>query len=86
VFNFSHEELSKVILDRFKNKVEIRMITDDEQLKGEGSQVSDLSKAGIPIRTDCSEAYHMHNKFVVVDDAYVITGSFNWTYTAVKHN
>lgn len=28
----------------------------------------------------------MHNKFVVLDDKIVITGSFNWTYQAVKYN
>jgi phosphatidylserine/phosphatidylglycerophosphate/cardiolipin synthase-like enzyme len=28
----------------------------------------------------------MHNKFVVVDDIFVMTGSFNWTVSAGKSN
>lgn len=28
----------------------------------------------------------MHNKFVVVDDTFLITGSFNWTVAAVRNN
>ena len=28
----------------------------------------------------------MHNKFVIVDEAFVMTGSFNWTYQAAKSN
>jgi cardiolipin hydrolase len=28
----------------------------------------------------------MHNKFVVVDDAYLLTGSFNWTVQAGLNN
>lgn len=28
----------------------------------------------------------MHNKFVVVDDTHLITGSFNWTVQAGKSN
>eukprot|EP00349_Pseudokeronopsis_sp_Brazil_P008643 CAMPEP_0202965516 /NCGR_PEP_ID=MMETSP1396-20130829/9464_1 /ASSEMBLY_ACC=CAM_ASM_000872 /TAXON_ID= /ORGANISM="Pseudokeronopsis sp., Strain Brazil" /LENGTH=58 /DNA_ID=CAMNT_0049688255 /DNA_START=548 /DNA_END=724 /DNA_ORIENTATION=- len=28
----------------------------------------------------------MHNKFVIVDDAFLITGSFNWTFQAGASN
>lgn len=30
--------------------------------------------------------FHMHNKFVVIDDSHLITGSFNWTVQAGKSN
>ena len=28
----------------------------------------------------------MHNKYMIVDSQFVVTGSFNWTFTAGKHN
>ena len=28
----------------------------------------------------------MHNKFVIIDDTFLITGSFNWTVQAGKSN
>jgi len=28
----------------------------------------------------------MHNKYAIIDDEYVITGSFNWTDHAIKNN
>ena len=28
----------------------------------------------------------MHNKFMVVDNMFLVTGSFNWTFQAGSHN
>lgn len=28
----------------------------------------------------------MHNKYMVLDDTYIVTGSFNWTKKAVVSN
>jgi cardiolipin hydrolase len=28
----------------------------------------------------------MHNKFMIVDSLYLVTGSFNWTFQAGKSN
>ena len=28
----------------------------------------------------------MHNKFMIVDSAFVLTGSFNWTFQATANN
>lgn len=66
--------------------MEYRIITDDECCKNRGSDITELSNAGIEVKTDEDKEAHMHNKFVVIDDRYVINGSFNWTYGAVKKN
>lgn len=41
--------------------------------------------AGICVRCDTSSVY-MHHKFVLVDGRRLITGSLNWTTTAVQSN
>ena len=51
-----------------------------------GSDIHELSKCGIPVRTDNNLRAHMHNKFCLIDDKFLITGSFNWTTQAVKYN
>jgi phosphatidylserine/phosphatidylglycerophosphate/cardiolipin synthase-like enzyme len=28
----------------------------------------------------------MHNKYAIIDDIYIATGSFNWSYAAVHRN
>ena len=48
--------------------------------------MSFLASKGIPIRTDNSERNHMHHKFALVDGAFLINGSFNWTAAAGKGN
>lgn len=51
-----------------------------------GADVSDLSKAGIQVRTDNDVKSHMHHKFIIIDDYVLINGSFNWTRNAVNVN
>jgi len=56
------------------------VISDDECVNNKGSDITYMASKGIPVRTDNAVEYHMHNKFVVVDDEFLITGSFNWTF------
>merc|ERR1719231_860366 len=55
-------------------------------MKGKGADTQRMADAGIQCRSDSEEQYHMHNKFMVVDSAFVLTGSFNWTFQAAKSN
>jgi phosphatidylserine/phosphatidylglycerophosphate/cardiolipin synthase-like enzyme len=66
--------------------VNVRVITDDECMENQGSDVHWLANQGVPVRTDDNAQFHMHNKFAVVDDTFLITGSFNWTVQAGKSN
>ena len=79
MFNFTNNDLAAAVLDRHKKGLQVRVITDDECMENKGSDIKYLADNGVSVRTDSEKAYHMHNKFVIVDDAYLITGSFNWT-------
>ena len=85
VFTITDHELASQIIACHRRKLKVRIITDDEKIKDNGSEIYKLKQAGIPIKIDHSH-YHMHNKFGVIDNRIAITGSFNWTYTATKHN
>lgn len=85
IFTITDNELAQKIISCHKRGVKVRIITDDEKTKDNGSEIISLAKAGIPVKTDHSH-YHMHNKFGIIDKQIAITGSFNWTYTATKHN
>jgi len=85
IFTITDHELARQIIACHKRGVKVRIITDDEKNTAKGSEIFKFEKAGIPIKTDHSH-YHMHNKFGIIDNKIAITGSFNWTYTATKHN
>jgi len=85
VFTITDERLANDILYCHQRGVKVRLITDDEKIYDHGSAIKDLKNAGIPIKIDHSR-YHMHHKFGIIDSRIVFTGSFNWTYSASKHN
>ena len=86
VFTITNNRLADQIYLNWQKNVDVKVISDDECSKQLGSDVFDLANAGIPVRLDNSPSTHMHNKFVILDKRIVITGSFNWTTSAVDSN
>lgn len=85
VFTITDDRLVTDILNCHHRGIKVRIITDDDKMYDNGSAIMDLKNAGIPVKIDHSR-YHMHHKFGIIDSRIVFTGSFNWTYTASKHN
>ena len=86
VFNITNDDLAAAIIERHKADVDVKIISDDECASNKGSDIQKLADAGIEVRTDSAPEYHMHDKFMVVDGMFVLTGSFNWTFQAGSHN
>lgn len=86
IFTITNDKIFAAIEEVWNAGVDVRVITDDECCKQLGSDIYKLAADGVPVKTDDSAQYHMHHKFAVIDEAVVITGSFNWTTQAVKNN
>jgi phosphatidylserine/phosphatidylglycerophosphate/cardiolipin synthase-like enzyme len=67
------------------NKIRVRVIVDRRQIREEHSAVPTLIRAGLDVRYGRQRGI-FHNKFTVVDDKRVETGSFNYTQNASENN
>ena len=67
IFSFTNDDLANEIIAAWNRGVSVRIVTDDEAMKGKGADAQRCADAGIPVRTDSEEKFHMHNKFMLVD-------------------
>ncbi len=80
--NEYHDQVVNELIKKKNEGVKVRIVTDNEAIKEYSDDFGKLKNAGIPIVSDASGVYSdsiMHNKFVVVDNRMVWTGSTNFT-------
>ncbi|CAO3637265.1 unnamed protein product [Mucor fragilis] len=87
VFSMTDNETADVLIDAKKRGLDVKIITDNDQMdECKGADVLRLNERfGIPFKKDNSDQF-MHNKFAVIDNKTVITGSFNWSAGARYKN
>ena len=87
VFTITCNEIADALETAAARGVMVRIITDDEQARSLGSDVSRLAKLNnVAVRHDNDAQSHMHHKFAIVDGTTLLNGSFNWTRAAVLNN
>jgi phosphatidylserine/phosphatidylglycerophosphate/cardiolipin synthase-like enzyme len=85
VFTLSDDRISEQVLAAHRRGVAVRLITDNDKAFDAGSDVTRLQAAGVPLVVDRTDA-HMHHKFALFDQRWLLHGSFNWTRSASEHN
>ncbi|KAK3826940.1 MAG: hypothetical protein JOS17DRAFT_792189 [Linnemannia elongata] len=86
VFTITDNETADAVIQAHKRGVRVRIISDDDKSEDLGADVKRFARDhGIPTRVDGSPS-HMHHKFAIIDDALVMTGSYNWTKGARYQN
>jgi len=84
VFDVTHPQIVHEILIAAR-RIPVRILVDKRQSKEPHSLVSTLIRAGAEVRMGVQRGI-MHNKFVLVDEKMVETGSFNFTINASFKN
>jgi phosphatidylserine/phosphatidylglycerophosphate/cardiolipin synthase-like enzyme len=77
--------IAAALMEAKRRGVDVRAVLDRSQRTERYSGASFLANAGIPVVIDEKPAI-AHNKVLVIDAVTTITGSFNFTRAAQKHN
>lgn len=85
---FTHRDLFKAVLNALSRNVRVCIILiDDIVNRGpNGLDFAEFIARGGEIRFMNTRNLLMHNKFCIFDRKYLITGSYNWTYSAEMRN
>ncbi len=102
VFTLSDQRIADLVLSLHKQGVKVRIVTDNDTVGNQGSDVIALARAGVPVRLDGlpggsggpplrdstkgGASSLMHHKFAILDGKVLLTGSYNWTSTAASLN
>jgi phosphatidylserine/phosphatidylglycerophosphate/cardiolipin synthase-like enzyme len=84
-YSFTSRPIAKALVNAYKRGVKVIVILDRSQRSDKYNSADFVHNAGIPIYIDDRHAI-AHKKIMVIDQAVVITGSFNITKAAEKNN
>ena len=84
LYDLDSKSIATALVNAHNRNVEIRVFTENSHVEEEEFQR--LLRTGIPIRDDGDNDGYMHHKFVVIDNQYVWTGSYNTTYRGAHTN
>ncbi len=90
LYDLDSVPVADALIEAHERGINVRVFTEhdniNENKKGKESEIIRLQKAGIPVGDDGDNVGYMHHKFIVIDERYVWTGSYNPTYRGAHKN
>jgi phosphatidylserine/phosphatidylglycerophosphate/cardiolipin synthase-like enzyme len=84
-FIFTSKPVANALIAAKKRGVEVKVVADEGASSKRYAATQYLANQGLAIRLNANYKI-MHNKFIVVDNQTVETGSFNYTQAAATKN
>jgi phosphatidylserine/phosphatidylglycerophosphate/cardiolipin synthase-like enzyme len=84
-YSFTSAPIAQALAQAKERGVQVEVILDKSNRTARYSGADYLVHHGIPTRIDSAHAI-AHNKVMIIDSAVVLTGSFNFTAAAERHN
>ena len=85
MYIFTDREIALPLAKAQERGVKVRLYLDQDQVDYKYSQSRFLVQKGIKTRISTNN-YIMHNKFAIIDNRLLLTGSYNWTFSANNRN
>ncbi len=85
MYIFTDREIALPLAKARERGVKVRLYLDKDQVDYQYSQSRFLVQKGIKTRIS-SNSYIMHHKFAIIDNRLLLTGSYNWTFSANNRN
>ena len=85
MYIFTDKEIALPLVKARERGVKVRLYLDQDQVDYQYSQSRFLVQKGIKTRISTNN-YIMHNKFAIIDSRILLTGSYNWTFSANNRN
>ena len=85
MFSFTNQKLVKELISAHKRGVDVKVIVDASFANNYRYNIDIMRQEGIKVKVE-NWGGKMHCKIAVIDDEKVLTGSLNWTKSAVNFN
>lgn len=84
-FAFTDNDIAKEMVSQARAGLDVRGVMESRNANGQGSDFESMLQSGVDMLKD-GNPYAMHHKVIIVDEAIVITGSYNFTASAADKN
>ncbi len=85
-FSFTSKELADELAALVKRGVKVRLLCDASQAAGKFNLDEYLRKRGVEVKISPNKRGRMHHKVMIIDDARLVTGSYNFSNNAEMRN
>ena len=83
LYDLDSAPVADALIEAHRRGLRVQIFTETDNIE---EQIRRLQETGIPVVDDKDSDSYMHHKFVVIDERYVWTGSYNTTYNGAYKN
>ena len=87
IYTFTNTALATALVQAEQRGVDVKIVMDGSEAASDNLAVEAvLNQGGVPLRIYSPPNGIVHDKVAIVDGKIVITGSYNWSYSANDYN